>query len=126
MGKIKKLIQEANTPKKVETLLGICLLRMAEFLNTSNIHAAIDYSGYWINGKFYTNKDMVQEFIYEYGNKKSEPEKADDGSWLLLDKPFPKVKEKKGKKPELGMNVKAMKSSPSNNKGKRGRPKKVA
>lgn len=113
MGKIKKLIQEATSTKKVEALLGICLLRMAEFLNTSNIHASIDNSGYWINGKFYTNKDMIQEFIYEFGDKKSQPEKVDDGSWLLLDKPFPKVKDKK------------LKIAPkASSKGKRGRPKK--
>ncbi len=75
MGKIKKLIQEATSPKKVEALLGICLLRMAEFLNTSSIHAAIDHSGYWINAKFYTNQEMVQEFIDNFGNKKSTQEK---------------------------------------------------
>jgi hypothetical protein len=110
MGKIKKLIQEATSPKKVESLLSICLLRMAEFLNTNSVHAAIDHSGYWINAKFYTNEDMVQEFINNFGDKKSTPEKEKTVNITP--------------KPALGMNVKAMKSAGLLKKGKRGRPKK--
>lgn len=75
MGKIKKLIQEVNSPKKAEQLLNVCLLQMAEFLNTSNIHASIDHSGYWISGTFYSNTDMVQEFINNFGDKKVKVEK---------------------------------------------------
>lgn len=45
------------------------LLKFAQFLNTSSVHAALDHSGYWIGSKFYSNKDMVQEFISNYGKK---------------------------------------------------------
>lgn len=87
MGRIKKEIDKANTPKRVERLLSVCLIRFAEFLNTSSVHAAIDYSGYFINGKFFTNEEMVQEFINEFGNIKSAAEKLADDDWLNLSKP---------------------------------------
>lgn len=113
MGNLKKEIEKANSPKRVEKLLGICLLRFAEFLNTSSIHAAIDYSGYFINGTFYSNKEMVQEFINKFGSERSAAEKAEDDNWLNLDKP----KVKTTPKTKLG--------STKTTGGKRGRPKSV-
>jgi len=116
MGNLKKEIEKANNPKRVEKLLGICLLRFAEFLNTSSIHAAMDYSGYFINGKFYSNKEMVQEFIDKFGNERSAAEKAEDSNWLNLDKPKGKVIPK----PKLGLT-----KITGGKTGKRGRPKKI-
>lgn len=123
MGVLKDKIKKANSFQKIEELLSLCLIKLAEFLNTSSVHAAIDHSGYWINGNFYTNKEMVQDFINKFKDSKNP---NDDLDWLNLDKP---TKSKKLSKTTLDSlkSSKAIVSTKPNkinnlSKVKRGRP----